>query len=330
MRPVQVVRATPERAEEALSALLAAGPAASARFARQAEAAKIAIDRMWCLADQYGSYRMAVLAVPTIGRTTMLLASHARSSLEAANLGGAIEAAALGSADTSDIVQALIDPDRTHDLEAFVAGGLQRIATLDYLECPIPRAVGSPFAHPPSNLPPDWTIELACDAAVLASPHAADLPPAVREEIISVLDASYQLTRDCPGLAGMRRTSDVLDGHFGISARPRFWLLAKQHGRALGVCLINTTTELGQRENPAVRASAELVYLGIAPAARGAGIARALLDRGLQECAHARIASLSCAVDATNDPARKLYDSTGFRMTSCREALVRSLSTRRA
>ncbi len=308
-----VVRATPERVEEALSALLAAGPAASSRFARQAESARIALDRMWCLADDFGRYRMAVLAVPSLGRTAMLLASHPRTSDEARALGRAIAAAAEGCSDACDIAQALLEPSRTLDLEAFEAGGLHRMATLDYLERHLPRA----GVLEESPVPAGWTIEPLADAAVLSGgdPHA--LEPACRAEIAGVLDESYADTRDCPGLAGMRRTSDVLDGHFGLGAKPRFWLAARRGGITRGVCLMNASTDGG---------SAELVYLGLARDARGTGIARALLAAGLRACSLARVSTVSLAVDAGNEPARRLYESQGFRRTSSRIALVLRLS----
>lgn len=316
-RSLQVVRATPERVEDALSALLAAGPAASARFARQAETARISLDRIWCLADDLGRYRMAVLAVPSLGRTAMLLASHVRSESEARELARAVEAAALGCADTSDIAQALVEPARPLDILAYTHGGLRQLATLDYLERNLPRAGVLEATPPPSG----WTIGLAADPAALAmsDPHA--MGETVRAEIMGVLDESYKDTRDCPGLAGLRRTSDVLDGHFGLGERPRLWLVARLDGVAHGVCLINGSPDA---------ANAELVYLGLARTARGHGVARALLAEGLRLCSAARIGVITLAVDSLNEPARRLYASFGFRKTTSRVALVRALRDARA
>ncbi|MFZ4750270.1 MAG: GNAT family N-acetyltransferase [Phycisphaerales bacterium] len=312
-----VVRATPERVEEALSALLAAGPAASSRFARQAESARIALDRMWCLADEFGRYRMAVLAVPSLGRTAMLLASHPRSSDEAQALGRAIAAAAEGCGDACDIAQALLEPSRPLDLEAFEAGGLQRMATLDYLERHLPRS----GVLEPTPVPDGWTIGPVADPRVLSGDDPRALGEQCRAEIAAVLDESYLDTRDCPGLAGMRRTLDVLDGHFGLGGKPRFWFVARRDGVARGVCLLNGSTDGG---------SAELVYLGLARDARGTGIARALLTAGLHACSAARVSTVSLAVDAGNEPARRLYESHGFRRTSSRVALVRRLARHEA
>lgn len=314
-RALHVVRASPERAEEALSALLAAGPAASARFARQAESAKIALDRIWCLADDLGRYRMAVLAVPSLGRTAMLLASHPRTADEAHTLGKAIAAAAEGCSDVSDIAQSLLEPARPLDIAAFESGGLKQLAVLDYLEKEITRPRPS-AAVQRAPLPAGWTIAPVAEPRVLDGADPLALGDACRAELAGVLDESYKETRDCPGLAGMRRTLDVLDGHFGLGARPRFWLVARREGRALGVCLVNGSPDA---------ANAELVYLGLAREARGCGVARALLDEALHLCTQARVGILSLAVDELNAPARGLYLSRGFRKTSARLAFVRPL-----
>jgi len=311
-KELSVVRSSPDRVEEALSALLAAGPAASARFARQAESSRVSLDRIWCLADEFGRYRLAVLAVPTLGRTSMLLASHARSAEEANLLGRAVSAAAEGCADACDIAQALVEPSRPLDVASFEAGGLVRLATLDYLERNLPRAgsLEAPAA------PTGWTIEPVADPAVLGGADPAALGKDRRAELIAVLESSYRDTRDCPGLAGMRRTTDVLDGHFGLGARPRHWLVARESGVARGVCLVNAAPDAQ---------SAELVYLGLSPEARGKGLAKALLAASLHACSLARIGIVSLAVDTLNEPAKRLYLAHGFRRASSRVALVRRL-----
>ncbi|MFM7259381.1 MAG: GNAT family N-acetyltransferase, partial [bacterium] len=144
-------------------------------------------------------------------------------------------------------------------------------------------------------------------------PHA--LPANVRTELCSTLERSYVDTLDCPGLAGMRRTQDVLDGHFGTGARTRHWLAAREHGAMRGVCLLNVGAD---------GSSAELVYLGLAPEARGRGVAAALLAHGMHACSRSRCTSITLAVDARNTHAARLYATNGFHRASSRIALVRS------
>jgi ribosomal protein S18 acetylase RimI-like enzyme len=295
-----------------MSALLGAGPAAAARFVQQAKSAAIRLDLIWCVADPSGRYRLAVLAVPSVGRTAMLVASHARTSEDVENLGRAVAVAAEGCRSEADLAQALVDPALPLDVASFEAGGLRRMATLDYLERALPRS--GTLSLP--EVPAGWTIEPAAPRESLDGSDPAALGPSRRAELIALLESTYVDTMDCPGLAGMRATSDVLDGHFGSGARRRHWFIARENGAARGVCLLNTSPD---------GTSAELAYFGVAPSARGRGIARVLLAAGLHACSAARIATVTLAVDSRNTPAKMLYETHGFRKTISRIALVKPL-----
>lgn len=300
-----------------MGALLSAGPAAAARFVRQAEASGISLDEIWCLSDRGGRYRLAAAAFVGAGRSAMLLASRVREPAEVPRLATAISAALRSVSDRADLGQALVDPGSAREIEAFESAGLVRIALLEYLERSLPRAglIDAPA------VPSGWSVAAAHEPAVLGGSDPRMLGPSVRAELVALLEATYLDTLDCPGLAGMRRVEDVLDGHFGSGARPRHWIVARESGVARGLCLIN---------GPADGGSAELVYLGLAREARGRGIARLLLAHGLRACGESRTSSVTLAVDARNAPARRLYDSLGFRRTSSRVALVRALRVGRA
>lgn len=312
----EVVQVHPERVNDAMSALLGAGPVAAARFVQQAKSASIRLDLIWCVADHEGRYRLAVLVVPSVGRTAMLVASHARNADEVAYIGRAVIAACEGCRREADLAQALVDPSLPLDVESFEAGGLRRMAILDYLERPLPRS--GTLALP--DIPAGWTIEPVAPRAILDGADPEALGAERRAELIALLESTYVDTMDCPGLAGMRATSDVLDGHFGSGARRRHWFIARENGTARGVCLLNTSPG-----TPNEGSSAELAYFGVAPAARGRGIARAMLAVGLHACSAARIASVTLAVDSRNTPAKKLYESNGFRKTISRIALVKPM-----
>jgi len=300
-----------------MGALLSAGPAAAARFVRQAEASGIALDELWCLKDRSGRYRLAAAAFVGAGRSAMLLASRIREPDEVPFLAAAISAALRSVADRADLGQALVDPASRLEIEAFESAGLGRIAMLEYLERSLPRAG---LIDPPAA-PSGWSIAAVDRPAVLGGNDPRALDPSVRAEIAALLEATYVDTLDCPGLAGMRRIDDVIDGHFGSGTRPRHWIVARESGVARGLCLIN---------GPADGGSAELVYLGLAREARGRGIARLLLSHGLRACGESRTSSLTLAVDERNAPARRLYGSLGFRRVSSRVALVRALRAVRA
>ena len=307
-----VVRATAQRLDEAMAALLAAGPAAAARFVRQAHLAKVRLDNVWCLADAQGRYRLTAMAIVSTGRTAMVLNTHPRTSAEAQALGLAIAAALKTAKAEADLAQALIEPGRPLDLDAVEAGGLTRLAVLDYLECTLTAA----HRAQPDALPLGWEIVPLAQREHLDASDASALTLAARATLIHALEASYRDTLDCPGLAGVRDTTDVVDGHYGLGARRRVWLTAREHDETHGVCLLNVSPD---------NRSAELVYLGVAPYARGGGIDRVVLDTGLRDCAAQGCISVALAVDERNTFAHRLYAARGFRSTSTRIALVRSL-----
>jgi [ribosomal protein S18]-alanine N-acetyltransferase len=59
--------------------------------------------------------------------------------------------------------------------------------------------------------------------------------------------------------------------------------------------------------------SAELVSVAVEPAARGRGVASALLDSALRRLARRGAGRLNLVVRATNEPARAFYEKYGFR-----------------
>jgi len=71
--------------------------------------------------------------------------------------------------------------------------------------------------------------------------------------------------------------------------------------------------------------STELVYLGLGPELRGKGLARALLSYGLGRCSAGEPLVVTCAVDARNEPALRLYTSMGFVPFGERIPVVRAL-----
>jgi len=309
---LEIVRVPAERRADAMGALLGAGPAAAKRFMEQASRASIRLDHLWCLADPEGRYRMAVLSVPSLGRTAMLIASRARNSQDVPDLARLLRAAADGSAGESDLAQGLIDPTHPLDILAYEMGGLVRMALLEYLERHLPRS----GVLPPPEVPAGWSIDAAAPREVLDGDDAARLPREARAELVASLESSYIDTLDCPGLAGLRSTTDVLDGHFGVGTRRRHWLILRRSGAPRGVCLLNDSPD---------GTSSELAYFGLDPAVRGLGLGRILLAAALHAVSAARVETVTLAVDARNAPAKKLYAANGFKQTASRVALVRAL-----
>lgn len=194
------------------------------------------------------------------------------------------------------LVQTLVEPLRADDLQMFSRGGMRSIGTLAYLELVHRAQPDCAVAEFPANI----TI------------HPWD--PHDRHGLEMLLEATYVDSLDCPGLSTLRRTADILDGHLHTGVvDPENWLILRMNGVPAGVSMMS--------EIPTSNC-VELVYFGIAPQARGRGLAGLLLDRALNGIARCSGRTVALACDESNHPAMKLYKSRGFSARLRRAALV--------
>jgi ribosomal protein S18 acetylase RimI-like enzyme len=138
---------------------------------------------------------------------------------------------------------------------------------------------------------------------------------------------TYQESLDCPALNGLRDIEDVIAGHKASGGGPKafdpawWFLLRERDAEALAVLLLARTT------SPHA-AAAELVYLGLVPAARGRGIGDVVMRQALHVVSAARgetPTSLALAVDGHNTRALRLYHRHGMRRVGSKRAFVRQL-----
>lgn len=303
-RPGRIIAVPPERQEEAIERLLAIGGDVDRsrvrRFLEFARANEIALDQLWSSLDAHNRLRHTVLIVPNPGRTAMVFASHTNNRAEIAPIGALIDHACRAVPVASvHLAQTLLEPSEPLEQEAFQAGGFHELARLSYMERSIPR----PARLPNPEFPADVTL-----TAYREEDHAP---------FAQMLEESYVKTLDCPGLRGLRQTDDIIAGHRATGAfDPQLWRLLRIDGQIRGALLLNPV--------PASR-TVELVYIGLAPDARGRGLGRLMLRHGLHELAVRRERSITLAVDERNAPALKLYEREGFRRLMRRVAMIRSL-----
>ncbi len=125
---------------------------------------------------------------------------------------------------------------------------------------------------------------------------------------------SYVLSLDCPELMGLRTMEQVVAGHRAVGVHdPSLWWVALRAGETVGVLLLSPI--------PA-QETIEVVYIGVAQAARGTGVGDALLGRAVDAGRASRARVLALAVDERNRPARRLYARWGFVETGVREAWI--------
>ncbi len=300
----RIVRIEADRREAAIAHLVArSGPPDrehARRFIGYAVDNGLPLDQLWAYetADT-GAITAAALVLPSPGRTAMVFASRPQGRTDSDRIGRLLDHACEAAARTGDIdlAQVLLEPSERLENAAFIAGGFRKLGSLSYMRRSLRQ-----LPDPP-EWPPGVTVTRA-DA------H----PPAV---LAATLEATYQDTLDCPGLFGLRRTEDILLGHRSTGAYdPALWTVLCVDDTPAGVLFLNPS--------PAQR-TVELVYIGVAPMARGRRLGGRLLTYGLASLRGRSETSISLAVDDSNAPALALYRADGFRRIGRRIALIRPL-----
>lgn len=151
-----------------------------------------------------------------------------------------------------------------------------------------------------------------CHDAQLAAPDLGRLArldyraydPARPTVFHETLLRTYEGTRDCPEINGVRSIEEVITGH---RAQGRFdpsrWWLALEADQPVGVLLLTEMPESGDWD---------VSYLGVVAGARRRGFGRELMLKALLEAKAASAARVTLSVDGRNDPALQLYRSLGF------------------
>lgn len=243
-----------------------------------------------------GRLAAAALPVPSPGRTVLLLVSPAgRSAVAASLVAGCAEAtiAALPQTDRP-LVQVLLEPGETKAADALRAVGVAPLATLLYLQRRLKRV-----AFPAATLPPFLHYS-----------------PATHERFARVIESTYENSLDCPPMRGLRGIDDVIAGHRATGEfDPDLWFcFGNDAGEDLGVLLLAPVT---------AQPMTELVYLGLAPAARGKRLADELVRHALHTAAASGHELLTLAVDSGNVPALRLYHRHGLAEIARRLAMIR-------
>jgi len=232
----------------------------------------------------------AAMIVPNPGRFGMVLFSRFGAPgvdpSALATLLGRLWAAGCDSG--LAFVQALVPVEARGDVAVLETAGLEKLAELVYMRLNlIEAACASESALGACD---DWTWR-ACEQFDEA-------------ELCDVIARTYAGSLDCPALTGVRSISDVVAGHKASGTFcPASWWIVERGGRPAGCILINGSA------SPCV---AEVVYVGVVPAFRGQGLARAMLAHAAREARRQKNCAMTLAVDACNAPARGVYESAGF------------------
>lgn len=296
---VEVFTPPAARRSDAIAAVFGGSLARAARYIDQSP--RKDGELLFAVADSWGGFSNAALLTRSPGRTAMLAVTAPRCTSDDES-GVALVRRAIAAAHQLDarLVQSLVDPEHDRTLQMLLRGGMRSIGILAYLEkSPGHRPV------PLRPLPAGVTI------------RAWD--PQERLMLEGLLEETYVDSLDCPGLARMRTTQEILDGHLNSGiVHPGWWNVLELDGRPCGVSLAS--------EIPSVQCM-ELVYFGLAPSARGRALGGHLLDFTCSNVGRLGELSLALACDEKNVPALRLYESRGFLPRLRRTALVALAST---
>jgi ribosomal protein S18 acetylase RimI-like enzyme len=289
--------------------------AAARQLLRTAPDFGIDLSLIWGTIDPHTQQvGQACLLVPAAGRTAMVYLSapderfpddQHQSDARVACLESAFREVDGPLAPRVRLVQALVATAEPWARDACLAAGMRSIGHLAYLRLALP-------ARAPEPAP--------CPAGTDIRPVGDIDDPADRRALARALERSYIDTLDCPGLCDLRAIDDVIESHRATGAfDPALWWVVEHDGKPEGALLLARYPD---------QSVVELVYIGLAPALRGRGLGRTLMDRAVAAACAAGVAEMTCAVDTNNTAAIRLYDALGFRRFDARQALVRPTTPR--
>lgn len=236
----------------------------------------------------------ACLCFDTAGRVGMLYLPHVPSNASpTSDVGRAVQCVLDTAADRElNFVQVVCEPTAQAERRLLSALGFRRLAVLEYMErstVPAP-----PDAHGPGNL--KWRSYVHADARRFAT----------------AISATYRDSLDCPALSGLRSIEDVVASHRATGEYlAEHWYLAEIDGADAGVLILAGSP---------MRSALEIAYMGVAPAYRGQRLGMAMLQKALTVARARRVETLVLAVDASNEPAVRVYRDFGFARVTTREA----------
>ncbi|MCC6322279.1 MAG: GNAT family N-acetyltransferase [Phycisphaerales bacterium] len=246
----------------------------------------------------------AALAIESPGRTALVYTppgteSSRRPQVLTEVLG---HLARVAAAARVNLLQALLGTDDNGRAEAHAAAGYLYLAELIYLER--------------STAVPDGPQRMAASDAPL---KLVTYTPRRRRLFCEALAATYEQSLDCPKLNGLRSLDDVLEGHMATGLfEPAGWTVAMWGNEPGGVMLTALLPS---------RTAVEVVYMGVAPRARGQGVGNVLMATALGYARSVAAPTLSLAVDSTNAPARRLYARWNLHETTRRRAWIAPLAS---
>ncbi|MCZ6816109.1 MAG: GNAT family N-acetyltransferase [Planctomycetota bacterium] len=268
-------------------------------FMDYARALSLDLNRQW-MAERDGHCVSACTCLESPGRTALLFVPHgATTGCDAETIAHILQHVVRDvSTRMSRVVQCLVAPNDDKNQQALLQSRFRQLAVLRYLECDLTDSSnrGSPTASPGGSL--EWVT----------------YDRERHDDFAKLILATYQDSQDCRGLAGVRTIEDIIAGHKATGRfEPHRWSMLLSDERPAACVLLVA--------NP-LRPTLELAYMGVHPDFRRCGMGRYVLEHGLVQARRERFSAVTLAVDASNTPARRLYEGRRFRQTLERRAMI--------
>jgi ribosomal protein S18 acetylase RimI-like enzyme len=292
---IRVVAVGPEGRQAALELLFSRLPAPQraeqvADLVRACRRQRVSLDGL-LLAELDGEPAGAALVIVQPDRTAFVWPPGVRDLPASDAVAGALLQAVIGLIDEAGawIGQCLVDPASLADRALLERNGFMHLTDLRFLVRPLTGA----GPEPPGWVPPAGDLQ-----SVVFEPGVND------ERFGRLLEQTYEATRDCPELEGLRSGTQALAGHrLSGEFEAARWKLYRWQGRDAAVLLMNDHPEQDVWE---------LVYMGVARASRGHGLGRRIVEDALRSASRAGRSGVVLAVDSRNEYASRIYDAAGF------------------
>lgn len=310
-------RPKPEEHTTALAVLLTGRPTPSHpavdHFIHFAHHQGFSLEGLWAAyTDQTPD--CAALIIPGVGRTAVMFVSPSPDVRQIRVMTELIQnVLQRQDPDRLRLIQVLLEPAQKREQQALEQAGFSSLASLVYMRRSSLARHNLMDADPAAT---GLTDTIACDGRVLKAMSWRDDD---YDAFALAIETSYLNTLDCPDLVGVRDLDDIIAGHKAVGQfEPDLWTVYYQDDQPAAVLLLNPLID---------RMELELVYLGLAPAFRGKGLARRLMQRALATARARDKTGIHLAVDERNQPAMKLYQGLGFRATGRKLAMIYVLKT---
>lgn len=255
----------------------------------------LSLDHCLLIADQ-DRIEGVCLALDSPGRTSSLLLSPGITQMRLRQSAGELlRAAQAGAAGRGvQLLQAMVPPECAEEAVLYAATGMKHLANLIYMQCDLrrdlPRATGRVL---------QWE----------------SYSRATHDMFARVIEQTYEDSLDCGSLNGVRHIEDILASHKATGEfDPQLWRVGLDDGEPVGVILLGYMDE---------QQAYELIYMGCTAARRRRGYGTCLLEHGIGLVLSRAVSSMCVSVDEKNAPARKLYETFGFREVTRRGVWIR-------